>query len=51
VSYYLVLDDDREFQEVRGPYRNKDDLIEALNQSFGFTVFERKSDAKEYIES
>ena len=50
MSYYLVLDDDPEFMEIRGPYRNKDELIEGLNQAFGFTVFERKKDAIDYID-
>ena len=50
MSYYFVIDDEPEFQRVQGPYSNKDDLLYGLNQSFGFTVFNRKSDAKEFID-
>ena len=50
MSYYFVVDDEPEFMRVQGPYSNKDDLIDGLNQSFGFTVFTRKNDAREYID-
>lgn len=50
MAYYFIADDDPEFQTIRGPYRNKDDLIDGLNQSFGFVVFNRKSDAEDYLE-
>ncbi len=50
MSYYFVVDDDPEFLTIKGPYRNKDDLLDGLNDSFGFTVFDRKKDAQEFIE-
>jgi len=51
MSYYFVLDDEKEFMTVQGPYSNKDNLIEGLNQSFGFVVFDSKREAKDYIEN
>tara|TARA_Y100000004_G_C8952180_1_gene429076 strand:+ start:1211 stop:1369 length:159 start_codon:yes stop_codon:yes gene_type:complete len=50
MSYYLVVDDDPEFIKIEGPYRNKDDLLNALASKFGFTIFDTKREAREYLD-
>jgi hypothetical protein len=49
MSYYLVVDDDPEFMEIEGPYKNKDDLLDALASKIDFIVFTTKREAKEYL--
>ena len=50
MSYYLVVDDESEFVEIEGPYRNKDDLLDALATKMEFTIFTTKREAREYID-
>jgi len=50
MSYYLIVSDDPEFMKIEGPYRNKDDLIDALATKIEFNVFDTKTKAREYLE-
>jgi hypothetical protein len=43
MSYYFVADDEPEFMRVQGPYRNKDDLIDALNTISAFAFLLAKA--------
>jgi hypothetical protein len=45
MAYYLVLDDD-----IRGPYTNKDQVIQALGFIVEFYLFDSKREAKEFVE-
>lgn len=49
MSYYLVVADDPEFMEIEGPFKNKDDLLEALGFKLEFIIFDTKREAKEYL--
>jgi hypothetical protein len=45
MAYYLVVDND-----IRGPYTNKDQVIQALGFIVEFYLADSKREAKEYLE-
>jgi hypothetical protein len=51
MSYYLVVDDEPEFRKIEGPFRNKDELIQALGFKIQFTIFDTKREAREYLDA
>ena len=44
---YMVLEGD---DEVRGPFTNKDQIINELSSVVSFILFDTKREAKEYTE-
>lgn len=50
MSYYIVPDIEAEDFTIDGPYKNKDEVIDALSLIANSAVFDRKQDAKEFIE-
>ena len=52
MSYYIIPDiepEDPRFVELDGPYRNKDEVIEALSVIANAGVFDTKTEARKYI--
>ena len=52
MSYYIIPDiepDDPRFVELDGPYRNKDEVIEALALIANSAIFNSKREARQYI--
>jgi len=52
MSYYIVPDVEAEEMDFRidGPYKNKDQVIDALSLIGNSAVFDSKQEAKEFIE-
>ena len=53
MSYYIIPNvepDDPRFVELDGPYRNKDEVIQALELIANSAVFDSKREAREYFE-
>jgi len=52
MSYYIIPDkeEDPEFAVIQGPYKNKDEVIFALEIIGNSAVFNSKQEAREYIE-
>jgi len=50
MAYYIVVDDEPEFQRIEGPYRTQWAVIDSLTAR-GIYVFTTKREAREYIES
>ena len=54
MSYYIIPDkesEDPRFAELDGPYRNKDEVIEALSVIANAGVFDTKTEARKYIKN
>ena len=52
MAYYIIPDiepEDPRFVELDGPYKNKDEVIEALSVIANSGVFTTKKRAREYI--
>ena len=52
MSYYIIPNvepDDPRFVELDGPYRNKDEVIDALALIANSAIFNSKREARQYI--
>ena len=47
MAYYLVFD---EGNEIIGPLKNKDQIIDQLQYAVAFTLYDTKREAKEALE-
>ena len=50
MSYYIIPDVEDPDRPIDGPYRNKDEVIDALSLLANSVVFDNKRDAREYFE-
>jgi len=50
MSYYIIPDVEDSDREIDGPYRNKDQVIDALSLIANSAVLDSKREAKEYFE-
>jgi len=50
MSYYIIPDVEDPDREIDGPYRNKDEVIQALELIADSLVFDSKREAREYFE-
>jgi len=51
MSYYIIPDIEAdEFIQIDGPYKNREQVISALELIANAAVFDSKREAKEYIE-
>ena len=50
MSYYIIPDIESEFERIDGPYKNKDEVIAALELIANAAVFNSRKEAKEYLE-
>ena len=51
MSYYIIPDVEDPDREIDGPYRNKDEVIEALSVIANAGVFDTKTEARKYIKN
>ena len=53
MSYYIIpnVEEEAEFAQIMGPYRNKDQVIDTLESIANAGVFTTKAEAREYIEN
>ena len=49
MAYYIIPDVEDPDREINGPYRNKDEVIEALELIANSVVFNSKREAREYL--
>ena len=50
MAYYIIPDVEDPDREINGPYRNKDEVIEALELIANSAVFDSKREARKYFE-
>ena len=50
MAYYIIPDVEDPDREINGPYRNKDEVIEALELIANSAVFDSKREAREDFE-
>jgi len=50
MSYYIVPDVEDPDRPIDGPYRNKDQVISALELIANSAVFDSKKEAKEFLD-
>ena len=50
MAYYVVPDVEDPDRDIDGPYRNKDEVIDALSLIANSAVFESKREALNYFE-
>ena len=46
MAYYLVFEEEN---EIRGPLKNKDQIIDELQYAVAFTIYDTKREAKEAL--
>ena len=52
MSYYIIpnIEEEPEFARIDGPYRNREEVIEALALIANAGVFDTKKEAKDYLD-